>query len=217
MNKSESELLEHTDNQSSNMQTLRSYETGIQEYISGTATRVSGSVKDWIDRILAYLPSAHAKIIEIGSAFGRDASYIESFGFAVERTDATESFVTFLQKQGHSAYAFNIITDNFKRHYDLIFANAVFLHFIPLELEKVLQKIYASLSENGILAFSVKKGTGEEWTNDKLGRPRYFCYWNEQAITQLLQEQKFEIICTISEDEKFLQIIAKPNNKFANA
>lgn len=191
-----------------NALTLQSYELGVQEYIDGTAAVVSGSFKDWIDTVVASLPP-NAEIMEIGSGFGRDANYIESFGFKVERTDATEAFVTFLQGQGHSARTFNILTDTFSSQYDLIFANAVFLHFTPQELEIVLQKTHDALRDGGMLAFSVKKGEGEEWTNAKLERPRYFCYWDQANLVSFLQKANFEVI-NISENERFLQVMAKP-------
>jgi len=199
---------EQTENLSPNTLTLRSYEAAVQEYINGTAAEVSGSFKNWIDQILALLPS-NAQIIEIGSGFGRDANYIESFGFKIERTDATESFVIFLQKQGNSAHKFNILTDAFYAQYDLVFANAVFLHFTPEELELALIKVHNALKNNGILAFSVKKGEGEEWTTAKLGKPRYFCYWEESKMFALLKRIEFEVVLLL-EDERFLQLIVKP-------
>lgn len=193
---------------SSNSLTLRSYELGVQEFIHGTAAQVSAGFKDWIDITLSHL-SFNAEILEIGSGFGRDANYIESFGFKVDRTDATEAFVVYLQGQGHLARRFNILTDPFAAQVDLVFANAVFLHFTPQEFELVLQKIHAALKPDGILAFTVKKGAGEEWTNAKLGQPRYFCYWDQEKLTSLLQKTRFEAI-HISEDQRFLQIVAKP-------
>jgi len=196
---------EQVETVSSNALTLQSYELGVQEYINGTAAEVSGTFKDWIDATLASLP-LNAEIMEIGSGFGRDADYIESFGFKVDRTDATEAFVTFLQSQGHSACRFNVLVDAFPMQYDPVFANAVFLHFTPQELEKALQKIHAALRDNGVLAFSVKKG--EEWTNAKLGQPRYFCYWEQANLVPFLQKANFKVV-TVSEDKRFLQIIAK--------
>jgi len=193
---------------SSNQLTLSSYELGIQEYINGTDANVSGNFKIWIDHILTFLPP-NARVIEVGSGFGRDAKYIESFGFEVERTDATLSFVNLLQGQGYSAHEFNILTDAFSTQYDLVFANAVFLHFTPQELEKTFEKIHTALNKNGVLAFSVKRGEGEEWTTAKLERPRYFCYWTVTALCQKLESARFEIL-SILEDEKFIQVIAKP-------
>ena len=81
---------------SMNGTTLTSYNMGIYQYIAGTAQETNGAVQIWIDNVLNYL-ATDAKIIEIGSAFGRDANYMESVkGFAVERTDASEGFVAYL-------------------------------------------------------------------------------------------------------------------------
>lgn len=191
----------------SNQETLASYELGAQEYIDHTSHEISPLVKTWIDETLALLPS-QAKILEIGSAFGRDADYIESLGYKVERTDATRAFVTVLQKKGHAARLFNVLTDPLTPCYDLVFANAVFLHFTPQELKTVLQKIYAALTKDGLLAFTVKHGHGEEWTNAKLGHPRYFCYWKEEDIVSLLNQNRFDPL-RVSKDDKFYQLIGR--------
>lgn len=192
---------------SANTVTIQSYESSIQEYTSGTSAVVSGNFKVWIDTLLQNV-NRGAEIIEIGSAFGRDAAYIESQGFKVERTDATEGFVHLLHQAGHLAHLFNVVIDDFTKKYDLIFANAVFLHFTPQELQSVLLKAYDALKDNGILAFSVKKGEGEEWTTAKLGQPRYFCYWDMDKMKSLLSSVGFDEV-TILEDDKWLQIIAK--------
>lgn len=61
-------------------------------------------------------------------------------------------------------------------------ANAVLLHFTADETRKVIQKVYSALNDNGVFAFSVKKGTGEVWSNEKLDAPRYFNYWDEADL-----------------------------------
>jgi predicted TPR repeat methyltransferase len=188
--------------------TLRSYELGFQGYILNT-TATLAKFKNWIDETLTLLPS-NARIIEIGSGFGRDAKYIESCGFTIERTDAAVSFVTLLQNQGYAAYQFNILTDAFNAKYDLIFANSVFLHFTPQELERIFAKIYASMTDQGILAFSVKKGEGEEWTTEDLDQPRYYYLWTADTLCQKLQLAGFEVI-NISINEEKIQVIALPH------
>ena len=194
-------------NTSLNNITLQSYEQGINQYISGTANETNGVVKDWIDQFLKLVPT-NAQIIEIGSAFGRDAKYIESCGFSVDRTDATIGFVHLLQNEGHLVGKFNILTDDFTSQYDLVFANAVFLHFNHEELVGVLKKVWLNLNSHGILAFSVKHGKGDEWTSEKIGNPRYFCYWQKETIQPLLESLNFEVVY-FSQDDKFLQITAR--------
>lgn len=193
----------------SNNKTLQAYEGHVNDYIERTPQEVNGCVKIWIDSLLQTLDS-DAKILEIGSAFGRDADYIETQGFSVERTDATLGFVNHLESQGHNARALNILTDEIDSGYNLIFADAVFLHFTDDELLLALKKVRSGLNPMGILGLTLKCGIGEEWSSNKLGEPRYFHYWDRDSISQKLDEAGFlasdaEIIKT--EDGKWLHII----------
>lgn len=196
-----------------NETTLQSYDAHIQEYIDGTPQEVTGAVKDWIHASLQGLPQ-DAKILEFGTAFGRDAGYIESLGYTVERTDATPGFVNLLQQQGHKARVLNAITDDYGDTYDLIFADAVLLHFTRPETQAVLGKVFASLSDNGRFALSLKQGDGEAWSEEKLGAPRYFCYWNRAEIEPMLHQAGFAKVevgdfdSTGHNNAKWLHIIA---------
>ena len=195
----------------SNDKTLSSYEDHVQEYIAGTPQDVAGDVKEWLDKAISYVAN-NGKILELGSAFGRDAIYLENLGYQVQRTDATKAFVELLQKQGYNAKVLNAITDDFGVGYNMVFANAVLLHFTPEETAKVLSKVYASLNENGILAFTVKQGDGEKWTEDKLNAPRYFCYWQADDLEKAVKDAGFEIISLSEGSTKnadWLQVIAR--------
>lgn len=173
-----------------NSETLRSYEARVAEYVEGTASEVAGEGKVWIDAILAGLP-VEALIVELGSAFGRDAAYIASKGFDVECTDAVEGFVAKLHSRGFRARHFNLLSDEFDRGYDLIFANAVLLHFNRSEFAFVLKKLIGSLNSGGRCAFSLKRGKGEAWSEAKIGAPRYFCYWERDELQPILRDAGF--------------------------
>lgn len=193
----------------SNEKTLISYEQHVQEYIDGTPQEVSSFVKDWIDESLSYVPKS-GRVLEIGSAFGRDANYIEQAGYVVRRTDATENFVDLLRSQGHEADLLNAITDDLGGPYKMVFADAVLLHFTAEELTSVLSKIYESLGTGGILAFTLKQGVGAEWSNDKLGAPRFFNYWTRDELEGELNKQNFKILKLASDDSrKWWQVISK--------
>jgi SAM-dependent methyltransferase len=169
----------------SNRETLRSYSDRIQEYIDGTSQTVSGPVKDWMDAALVNLPQ-EAKLIELGSAFGRDAAYIRSKGFDVECTDAVEGFVSHLRAKGFRARLYNALTDDLAETYDLILANAVLHHFDREEFAFVLKKLLHSLNSGGRFAFSLKRGKGEAWSVEKIGAPRFFCYWEREDLEPVL-------------------------------
>jgi 2-polyprenyl-3-methyl-5-hydroxy-6-metoxy-1,4-benzoquinol methylase len=178
----------------SNQQTIQAYENHVQDYIDGTVQDTTdGTVKTWIDEFLTDLPKT-ARILEFGSAFGRDATYLQGLGYKVECTDATQAFVDLLSQKEFNARTLNAITDDLGGPYDLIFANAVLLHFTRDEVKQVLRKVFNALSDHGTFAFTVKQGEGEKWSEpseDKLGVPRYFCYWTGDQIAQVVKEAGF--------------------------
>jgi SAM-dependent methyltransferase len=197
----------------SNDKTIQAYEAHVQEYIDGTPTTVDGVVKDWIDEATSQL-ALDARILEFGSAFGRDAAYLQGQGFSVECTDATQAFVDLLKEKGFDARHLNAITDDLDGPYDLVLANAVLLHFTRDEVKQVLAKVHAALKPGGTFAFTVKQGEGEKWVDDKLHAPRYFCFWTEELLQPVIKQAGFAEV-KITGDQatrnntKWLQIIAR--------
>jgi SAM-dependent methyltransferase len=197
----------------SNEKTIQSYEGHIAEYITGTPQEVSGVVKEWIDESIADIPK-DVRILELGSATGRDAAYLQDLGYAVECSDATEAFVDLLTQKGFNARKLNMITDDFNGSYDFIFANAVLLHLTRAEMAQTLGKISNALGERGRFAFTLKQGEDEGWSESKLGAPRFF-YWTEGQIGSYLEQAGFGDV-KISGDKStanatWLQIIAQKN------
>jgi SAM-dependent methyltransferase len=191
----------------SNVKTIHSYEQAVDAYVAKTAPEVVGIVKNWLDAALALL-TKESKIFEIGSGFGRDAKYIESKGFSLERSDATKSFRDLLSSQGYEVRSFNVLQDPFPSKYDLILAGAVFLHFTREECLKALAKVHEALLPHGVFAFSLRVGEGESWESEKLGLPRYFCYWTEESLKPLLQKIGFSIETTF-QDERWLCLVLR--------
>jgi 2-polyprenyl-3-methyl-5-hydroxy-6-metoxy-1,4-benzoquinol methylase len=175
-----------------NKTTIDAYENGLEQYNAAAVTTVSGDVKDWVDASLAML-SPGSRILEIGSAHGRDALYMESKGFEVDRTDAAKSFVKYMHDQGHDARLLNVLTDDLGGPYDMVFANAVLLHFNVGQTKAVLKKIKNALEPRGLITFSVKIGEGSEWSNAKLKDARFYTYWQEQPLRELLESVGFAI------------------------
>ena len=173
-----------------NGETLRSYEEHVRDYIEGTSSTVSGAAKEWIESALRDLPTS-ARIIELGSAFGRDAAYIAAKGYALECTDAVPGFVAQLEAGGFTARRFNVLTDELEDQYDLILANAVLLHFDRGEFAVVLNKLFRALKPGGRCAFSLKRGRGESWSSEKIGAPRFFCYWQPIDLAPVLGDAGF--------------------------
>ena len=171
-------------------ETLSTYERHADGYAANSPQTVEGDLKSWIDGLLAFTP-ANARIFEIGSGTGKDADYIEDLGYKVERSDAAESFIAMQALRGKDVRHFNVLTDRFDDRYDLIYANAVLLHFTPSEVSRVFETVREGLNRSGRFAFTVKTGEGDELTDRKLGAKRYFHYWPQEAITQAVLQAGF--------------------------
>lgn len=170
----------------SNARTLAAYEQRATLYRDQTSNLAGVVIDALVTDVSQGTPPG--EILEIGSAHGRDALTIESRGRTVRRTDAAVAFVRMLREQGHRAEVLNVLTDELTNEehpaYAAVLANAVFLHFTPAELSVVLTKVSAALADGGVLAFSVKRGDGSEWSDHKLGVPRFFQYWQPGPLAQ---------------------------------
>jgi hypothetical protein len=79
-----------------------------------------------------------------------------------------------------------VLTDPVPAGYQVILANAVFLHLTRPQLAGALRRLLAALGDDGRLAFTVKQGEGEGWSTEKLGVARYFCYWQPEPLHDLV-------------------------------
>ncbi len=191
--------------------TLQSYDDHIDEYVASLADSINADTKAWIDQALTLIPT-NGSILEIGSGSGREADYIETKGYKVGRTDASQGFVDFMTNNGHQARLLNALTDDFGNGHDMVLAIAVLLHFTPEETDQVLARALASLKSGGIFASSVKQGKGGEWLTEKIDAPRYFQLWEEADLRVAVNQAGFEIVDVmhgVSRTATWLQVTAK--------
>ena len=114
--------------------------------------------------------------------------------FFVQTSDAVPAFVDHLKNEGEDAFLFNLLTDQFKEDYTMVFANAVMPHFSEDETMIALRKVHNALNAGGIFAFSVKQGQGEEWITEKFDARRYVKYWQSDEIYSLVREVGFKLV-----------------------
>lgn len=194
-----------------NDKTLQSYNDHIVEYVASMAPTMNADSKTWIDQALTLIPD-DGTILELGSGAGRDAEYITSKGYEVIATDAAPGFVMLLSQAGLNARLLNALTDDYGSGYDMILADAVLLHFELDEVQKVFNKTLASLKPEGIFVFSLKQGSGSEWSQEKINAPRYFRYWERPELEAVVTKAGFEIVAittATSRSASWLQVIAK--------
>lgn len=196
-----------------NKKTIESYEVSINQYIQNTPNNRGAVIEGWIDESIKDL-NLDSKILEIGSAYGRDAKYIEDKGFHVEKTDATQGFVDILVEKDTTSYSLNIVTDQLNDTYDLVIANAVLLHLNNKETVEASKKIFNALNTDGTFALTLKQGEGEAWQNNKGMTQRFFNYWYKEDIVELLSNIGFVDINawvdeTDSPNATWIMIVAK--------
>lgn len=177
----------------SNARTLAVYEAHAEQYAELTETSGSIAHRTFLRRLARISPPG--EVLEVGSAQGRDAAYLEQHGRRVRRTDGTHAFVTMLRAQGQDADVVNLLTDDLADDthgpYAAVLANAVFLHFTIHELAQVLARVRSALIPGGVLGFSVKVGEGTQWSDHKLGVPRFYQYWQEGPLRAVVEAAGF--------------------------
>lgn len=176
---------------SDNALTLQTYAAKLHEYIADTPLQINESEGRWLAHALDLIPKK-GKILELGSGAGRNAVYIQQAGYDIVCTDAVPGFIDILQQKGLRAHFLDALKDDFGSGYSMILANGVLVHFTEVETRTVIRKVHTALQSGGIFAFSVKQGNGSIWTEEKLGAPRFFQYWQPEAIRDMVESMGFE-------------------------
>jgi SAM-dependent methyltransferase len=171
--------------------TLATYEAAARRYREQSPSP-SSVFATFLDRLVSLVGTG--RVLELGSGPGRDADYLESRGVHVSRTDATAAFVEMMRADGHEARLLDVRTDDLGGPYDAVLAFAMLLHLTRDEFGDVLRRARAAVVQGGILAFTVKEGDGEGWTDARLDLPRHFTYWREPAVRAELARAGWQVL-----------------------
>lgn len=188
----------------------KTYNANFQKYKERTVNVVDGEFKIWIDNFLKEIPIG-GNVLELGSAAGRDARYFREKEYNVNCTDIISEALNDLSEEGFETEVFDFYDEpkeNWLNSYDGFFANAVLLHAPQDIFEKNIKNISRILKKDGIAAFSLKIGEGEEATEEKMDALRYFNYHTEEEIINLLNKNNYKIINISKADNgKWLHVI----------
>lgn len=174
-------------------QTVSAYSSYTDAYRADSHA-LPAHVKEQLE-VFAGLVGAGGRVLEIGSGGGRDATYLETLGVLVRRTDITPAFVDLLREDGHTADVVDPLKDDLTdparpgRLYDAVWANACLLHVARADLPTVLTRLHAATRPGGLLRFSVKEGEGEAWsTHGAVAAPRLFVYWTTPDLRAVVED-----------------------------
>lgn len=179
-----------------NKVTVATYNNSFETYLSTTPNAVQWNIKLWIDTLLSTV-SFDAKILEIWTWTWRDADYIESLWYKVQRSDFPDAFLEHNRKNWKEIIKLDIKNIELKEKYDVIFANGVLCHFTKQEVEEILSDLKSYLLEGWYFAFSLKKWVWEDftdWCTVKLKSPRFYSHRNIDEARKMLEWLWFEIL-----------------------
>lgn len=75
-----------------------------------------------------------------------------------------------------------------------LWVSASLLHLDRGDSSLALQRFAHFLLPGGLLYLSLKLGSGDGWSQDLYGKPRYFSYWQPAEIDSLLKTAGFRIV-----------------------
>ena len=122
------------------------------------------------DKVVAYLPSMPATILDIGAGTGRDAGLFASKGYLVTAVEPVDTFRLW-GANTHTSHAIEWIDDRLPKlaslknrngTFDFILINAVWMHLNEIDRRASAETIAPLLSDTGTLAISARQGPKPE-------------------------------------------------------
>jgi ubiquinone/menaquinone biosynthesis C-methylase UbiE len=179
-------------------QTIETYNRIASKYCGKTREpRFLEWEEEYIKKLLSYINKENPLILNVGCGDGRDNVHIEKNGAKTIGIDLSKGMLREARKlypQGDFRImdmrdmSFN---DNF---FDGIWASGSIYHVPKSQVSQVAGEFRRVLKIDGILGLNFKLGTGEGMeANPKSygGAPRYFAYYTEKEMKDLLDRHGF--------------------------
>jgi SAM-dependent methyltransferase len=126
--------------------TLATYEAAAQRYRE-RAGPPGADLVSFLERLVEIV--GIGDVLELGSGPGRDATYLESRGLRVMRTDAAQAFVDMMRADGCQARLLDVRTGELGGPFDAVLADATLLHLTRGEFSEVLVRIRGAVYDRG--------------------------------------------------------------------
>lgn len=193
-----------------NKKTLEAYQMVAKNYLNSASLismkypevvlKTDEKNKIFIKEVFKNVPRG-SKVLEVGSGSGHKAKFIQELGFTVTASDVADDFLKAIKENGLEPIKFNLLEDNFKDKYQVIFCWRVFVHFTKEDALNALNRSYKALNNNGLFIFSTIsrdcKNVNNEWIDfpDEyhLGMERYFNYYSKDDMDEIISKTKFKI------------------------
>lgn len=194
-----------------NKKTLEVYDMNAQMYLDHTivsdnaepekALRKKKELQEFIKDSFSLLKDGD-KVLEIGSADGENAKYLEELGYDVTASDVADAFINACKKMDLNTIKFNVLDDEFAKKYNGVFCWRVFVHFTKDDVLTTLKKVYDNLEDNGIFVFNVMNGEHKEVTGEwvdfegvyHMGVERYYNYFIKDELDNMINGLGYKIV-----------------------
>jgi ubiquinone/menaquinone biosynthesis C-methylase UbiE len=175
---------------------IASYDEIVDEYFENTKKLIKHEMP-YRKKFMAYLKKKD-NILDVACGFGRDAKIFSEKGFKVIGADLSKKMLEKARKVAPKAKfkVMDFLKLDFKSEsFEGIWFNAALLSVPKKTAKKVLCDLNRILKPSGIIFVSVKEGKGEEMKNDhRYGVEKYFAYFENEEIENMLEQSGFEII-----------------------
>ena len=156
------------------MSTIDYYNNNAKEYFDFT---VNADMQMQYDSFLKFVKRA-GKILDFGCGSGRDALYFKNKGYEVTAIDGSEEMCKLARDYtGLDVKCMDFKDFNEVDSYDGIWACGSLSHLERKDFLEMLKRLRDALMENGHIFIAMKKGEGEEVTED--GRYYYYLDFND--------------------------------------
>ena len=150
---------------------------------------------------------AQARVLDLGCGPGRAAARMAQAGLQVDAWDASPEMAALArEKFGLDARVATFDALDADAAYDGIYANFSLLHAPRSEMPGHLDRIANALTARGVFHIGLKIGVDEK--RDSLGR--FYAYYEESELVELLESAGFEILSRATGTEKGLDGFEAP-------
>lgn len=159
---------------------------------------------EWINSFCELLPSK-GHILDIGCAYGRDATTFVKKGF---QTTGIDYSTTMIEKARKSVPEADFSVQDIRemkftdQTFSGVWASAILLHVPKNDIPKILETIHRILTASGILFIGVYRGEGEGMITDAryADAQKYYAYFSEDELRQLLAQAGFTVLKLVSRE-----------------
>lgn len=171
------------------------YEDHAEEYARNTAGMYD---QEWLEKF-ASLVRPKGRVLDVGSASGRDAAWFVSNGFEVEGIDISSTLIEIARKAvpGASFSAMDLANLQFPPDsFDGIWCSCVLLHIPREQAPSVITNLATTLRPSGVLYILVKEGRREGLEQDARydNATKFSSYFEVDELRDMLLAADLDIV-----------------------